>query len=78
MPRQILEHDDAADEGNPERGAKSGGEAEEVRQFQRGYKHLRILAVRFRSEGFRREDYADRQKRHRRQKSSQPRHFFTA
>lgn len=41
----LLEHDDAADEGDPERGAPSGGVAEEMSQFEQRRKLRRIGAV---------------------------------
>ncbi|KAF5455354.1 hypothetical protein F2P56_024943 [Juglans regia] len=46
----LLEHDDAANEGNPETGAKGRGEAEEMSQLEVDSKLRRILTVRFRSE----------------------------
>lgn len=38
MPRQILEHNDAADEGDPEGSPPGSGEAEEVGEFEEGKK----------------------------------------
>lgn len=55
----LLEHDDAANEGNPETGAKGRGEAEEMSQLEVDSKLRRILTVRFRSEGLRREYHPD-------------------
>lgn len=36
MPRKILEHDDAADEGDPKRCAPGGGETENMGEFDEG------------------------------------------
>lgn len=53
MPRKMLEHDDSADEGDPESSAEAGGEAEEVGHLQGSGERGGISAVGFRSEGFR-------------------------
>lgn len=50
---ELLEHDDSADEGDPESGAEAGGEAEEVGHLQGSGEIGGISAVGFRSEGFR-------------------------
>lgn len=42
---QLLEHDDAADEGGPQGGAPCGGEAKEVGEFKDGGESGGIWAV---------------------------------
>lgn len=62
----LLEHDDAADEGDPESGAPGGGVAEKMSQFEIHRKLRRIEGFGVRSEGLRRKYYSDGEKNHRR------------
>lgn len=72
----LLEHDDPADEGDPEGGAPVGGEGEEMEDPCGGYGDG--WRFRPRAEYIRRKDKAQCKERHPHQEARRPRHLNAA